>query len=120
MIGPAKQSLAMQAVLGPKASSLFPNKWWGAWLDDELEVIAMTNVSVLASSFGASGAGVANIAIVDGGIYPAEEPAFFGLMDAKNDGALGPYGPVSFLSTPSAGDSILFAPGAVTLTYLEA
>lgn len=119
MIGATYQSLAVQAVLGPAHSALIPDVLWSGWLDGSGAVLAMTGLTVSHDSFGESGAGVANIDTLDGGLCPAAVPARFGLFDAASGGDVIAYAPVTFDVTPVEDDPLTFAPGDLTFTYGE-
>lgn len=117
MIGPTYRSLAIQAVLGPDRSELFPATLYGAWLDDELEVLSEIGIAIDATAFGPHEDGVANIETLDGGLCPPETPAFFALMDTAEDGEIVAYAPVAFAETPAEDDPLSCEPGALTFTY---
>lgn len=120
MIGDAYKSKAVQAVLGPGRSDLIPAVMWGAWLDGAGAVIAMTGLTVSHDAFSPTATGVANTAVIDGGVCPATVPARFALMDAAASGAVIAWAPVTFSATPDEGDPLSFAPGELVFDYTEA
>lgn len=67
-VGPAWRSRAAQALLGPDRSPLVPSTLWVGWLDASDALIAMTGTSYPTSAFGPFGDGVANTAVLDGGV----------------------------------------------------
>lgn len=116
-VGSAYRAAVVQAIFGPAASGVVPAVLWGAWLDDELNVLATTGVEVPQAAFGPTPTGVANIAIIDGGVCPSTVPTSFALLDAEAGGQVVAYAPVTFGTEPEPGDPIAFAPGTLVFNY---
>lgn len=116
-VGEGYRAAVVQSVFGAAASGVIPSVLWGAWLDDELNVLATTGVEVSQTAFDPTPTGVANTVIIDGGVCPASVPAHFALLDAEVDGQIVAYAPVTFGSEPEPGDPIAFAPGALAFNY---
>lgn len=120
MIGAAFKSRAIQAVLGPAHSARIPENLWVGWLNGSLGVLSMTGGRVPHSAFGPVANGVANTAIIDGGLCPATVPTYFGLFNAKSGGDLIAYAAATFASAPSEDDVLTCSPGQLVFTYEEA
>lgn len=117
MIGEEYTSKAIQAVLGPQHSPLFPENLWGGWLDASMDVLGYSGIRVPHASFGEIADGVANIAVIDGGLAGASwTPAFFGLFDAASDGTLVIAAPVT-MDAPATGQALIADVGDLTFTY---
>lgn len=118
MIGSTYTSKAVQAVIGPAHSSVIPDVLWSGWLDASLAVLGMTGMTVSHDDFGPITGGVANISDIDAGTAPVGTIAHFAVFDAATSGALVAYASVTFASTPTTGDPLVFAPAALEFEYV--
>jgi len=108
------KSELVQAILGPAHSAVFPDSYWSGWLDGEGDLIAMTGMFVSHDDWGSVTDGVANIAIVEGGLCPATTPERFALFaDAGGASVVLTSAVVTFGGTPSVGDPLLAAAGDI-------
>jgi hypothetical protein len=113
-IGDDWKSELVQALLGPAHSAAFPDAYWSGWLDGSGDLIEMTGLTVSHDDWGPVTDGVANIAIIDGGLCPATVPTYFGLFaDAEGASRVLTSAAESFDETPSEGDPLAADAGEI-------
>ena len=113
-IGADWKSELVQAVLGPARSAVFPDAYWSGWLDGSGDLIEMTGLAVSHDDWGPVTDGVANTAIIDGGLCPASVPTYCGLFaDAEGASLVLTSAEVSFDETPSEGDPLAADAGEI-------
>lgn len=126
MISDEWKGAVLGSLLGAGHGPLVPDTLYGAWLDSDGDVIAMSGLTVDHSAFEVVEDQVVNTVVVDAGLYPDAAPTFFALAaDGAGEsvymfGVLGDFvddadDPV----TPVEGDGISFDPGELALVFTE-
>lgn len=114
MIADAYKGAALRAMLDIVGTP------YGAWLDDELAVVAYTGVAIDPDAFEPDGTTCVNTEEVDGGVAPATPASieYFAIVDAP-EGDVVMAGPVTLPEGVAEGDPLVAAPEAIVLAFAE-
>lgn len=119
MIGDNYLSRAVQAIIGPNHALTIPDVLWGGFLDENLDLIAMTGQTVPHAAFGPTDTGVTNITPIECGVAGAGwDIRAFGLFDASAGGSLVALAVLS-PATPDEDETLIFNVGDLTFTFVS-
>jgi len=118
MISPAYRQRAARALFGSARSTLIPATLWLGWIGTSGSEVTTTRTRVpnTDATFGASGAGVTNVAPIDAGVA---EGAWFlrsvGFWDAATGGTLVVTADLPAARSVAEDEPLVIATGALTL-----